>query len=128
MWTFLTTRIIGGKKKGRPDEPERPSSSGIDLDLFFGVLALAALAHRLQAFFLALGPLGGALHQIGADQFENCLFGAVAFAPAETRDAGVAAGPLTEPGAQLIEQLLHRSGRHQERRRLTPGVQTIFDK
>ena len=78
------------------------------LGVFVRKLAFATFLHGLELLFPALGTLGSALHQFRTHQFEDGLFGAVAFAPAEPNDAGVTAVALTEPRAQLIEQLLDR--------------------
>jgi hypothetical protein len=43
-------------------------------------------------FSSSCGAFGGAFDQLGADQFDHRLFGAVAFAEGEAHDAGVAAG------------------------------------
>ena len=83
--------------------------------LFFGILfRFAAFALRFEPLFLAVGAVGGALHQLGTDQLDHGLLGAIALAGSEARDAGVAAVALAEARAQRIEQLLHRRGRAQE--------------
>src|SRR5206468_1891174 len=92
-------------------------------NLLFGFAAFCAVAHRFEALFAALGAVGGALHQLAADEFENGLFAAVALAPAQASDASIAALPLAETCAELIEELLHRSRRHEEAGRLPAGMQ-----
>lgn len=65
--------------------------------LFF--LVLAAFTRRFQALFLALGAIGGAFDQLGTDQLQHALLGAVAFARAQAGNAGIAAVALAEAGA-----------------------------
>ena len=91
----------------------------------FTLFGLAAFPLRFEPLFTALGAIGGALHQLGTDQFDHGLLRAIALARSKPRDAGVATIALTEAGAQGIEQLLDRSRRQQERRRLAARVQRI---
>ena len=42
------------------------------------LFVVTAFLHRLHALFAALGALGGALYELGADQLDNGLFGAIA--------------------------------------------------
>src|ERR1039458_5414458 len=86
------------------------SGDGKSLLFFF---RLAAFAGGALACFLALGAVGGALHQLGAHQLDHGLFGAIALARAQTHDAGVAAVALAETGGQRVEQLLHRGWREE---------------
>src|SRR5436190_24346248 len=91
-------------------------------NLLFALLFLAAFALRLETLFATLRAIGGALHQLGTDQFEHRLLGAVALAGPQASDAGVAAVALAESRAQRVEQLLHRLWSPQHHACLTPGV------
>src|ERR1700693_3002686 len=101
----------------RRADPTRPALPGM-LTLFFWRFFVAAFARRFQPLFTALGAVRGALHQLGTHQLDDGLLGAIAFAGAQARNAGVAALPLAEPRAQRIEQLLQRIRRTQHPGRL----------
>src|SRR5260370_15799700 len=78
-----------------------------DLRLLFRLFARVALVapffDGLEAFFAAVGALGGAFPELGDDQFEHGLLGAVAFAKAEAYDARVSAVALAEAGSEVFE-------------------------
>src|SRR5271163_1364970 len=103
-----------------------PSAWSPALRFFWlAVLVLAAFLNCLEALFAALGAFRRALHQLGAYQLELRQFGAIALAPAQAHDACIAAVALPEPGAQLVEQLFHRSRRPQESSGLTARMQGV---
>src|ERR1051326_6410158 len=77
----------------------------------FGLLAGLA---GLQPFFTALGAVCGALHQLGTDELQHCLLGAVALARTEAGDPGKPSVALAEARTQSVEQLFHRGRRPQE--------------
>src|SRR5713101_439049 len=68
------------------------------LAIFFGKFAVAAFFYGLELLFAAFGAFGRSFDELGTDQFQNSLLGAVALAPSEANDSCVAAVPLAEPG------------------------------
>src|SRR5262249_1097120 len=72
-----------------------------------------------------LGAFFGALYELRTDEFDHCLLGAVALAPAEANNAGVTAVALAEASAQFVEQLLDGCRSFEERSSLTAGVQRV---
>src|SRR6185312_9896502 len=85
--------------------------------------AFRAFPDGFEPFFAACRPVGSALDQLGANQFEFSRLSTVALAPAELHDSRVAPAALIETRPKLFEQLLDRLLGHEECRRLTPGVQ-----
>src|SRR5579864_4078534 len=93
--------------------------------LFFSLFRLAAFALGFQPLFTPLGTFSGTLDQLGADEFDHGLLGAVALTIAQPHDARVAAGALAEASAESLEQLFYRCGRFQKRRGLAARVQRV---
>ena len=71
--------------------------------LFSASFVLTAFLHGFEAFFAAFGTLGSAFDKLSAHQLELGDFGAIAAAPAQTHDAGIAAVALAKLGAELVE-------------------------
>src|SRR5580704_19740833 len=65
------------------------------------------------------------LFQLGADEFDDREFGAVADSPAGADDAGVATRAINESRSEVGEELLGRVRRHEKRGSLPPGVERI---
>src|SRR5450631_1154150 len=59
--------------------------------LGLATLAFATFTESFQSLFPTLGAVSGSLHQLATHEFEQCLFGAIAFPTAHADDPAVAA-------------------------------------